>query len=234
MTDHIVFCSGPMFSVGDLWEQYNIAAVLEAGGFGTYLAPRDGVEIAKMMGLLQDPEVWSQQGQEMLYIILKVGYAQDIYQLLGRCSSLVFNMDGRVPDGGSIVEVTTAYAAGLPLVIYKTTPVTLFGGVDNPMLQGLSTTWEYAHNTATIVPALLKRIEAQSHNSYTYTPPPNVSLVMEVGAMTADAGSELRRYLSGISNAPNAKAALEAGQKLIEWSKTNKAYQAAFGASAVM
>ncbi len=232
MTDHIVFCSGPMFSVGDLWEQYNIAAVLEAGGFGTYLAPRDGVEIAKMMDMLQDPQVWSQKGQEMLYIILKVGYAQDIYQLLGRCSSLVFNMDGRVPDGGSIVEVTTAYAAGMPLVIYKTTPVTLFGGVDNPMIQGLSTNWDYVHDTASIVPALLKRIEAQSQNGYVYTPPPNVSLVMEVGAMTADPSSDLHKRLDAISNAPNEKAALEAGEELIEWAKSNKAYQAAFGGSA--
>ena len=31
-------------------------------------------------------------------------FALDMFQLLERCQSLVFNLDGRTPDDGSVVE----------------------------------------------------------------------------------------------------------------------------------
>ena len=31
--------------------------------------------------------------------------------------------------------------SGQPVVIYKTTPITLLGGTDNPMISGLAMSW---------------------------------------------------------------------------------------------
>lgn len=229
MTEQIVYCSGPMFSVGDLWEQQNIAAMLEAGGYTTYLPQRDGLEVGKLMALLLDPQISSEVGQMALSIVRKVTYSLDIYQLIGRCTALVFNMDGRVPDGGSLVETAIAYAAGKPMVIYKTTPITMLAGTDNPMIEGLSTEWSYVHDTVDIVPALQARIKAQEGADYVYTPPPVVGLVMEVGSNVADKNSKLRQILASIAAAPTGPDALKQAEALLEWAKTDKAFLAAFG-----
>lgn len=231
MTEQIVYCSGPMFSVGDLWEQQNVAAVLEGGGYSTYLPQRDGLEVGKLMALLLDPQISSETGQIALSIVRKVTYSLDIFQLVGRCTSLVFNMDGRVPDGGSLVESAIAYATGKPMVIYKTTPITLLAGTDNPMIEGLSSTWTYVHDTTEIVPALQKRIAAQEGSDYVYTPPPVVGLVLEVGSSVADKNSKLRQILSAIGAAPNGPDALKEAKALLEWAQTDKAFLAAFGGS---
>ena len=44
-----------MFSHGDKWEQHAIATALEAPKFTTYLPQRDGIEVGKVMGLLNHP-----------------------------------------------------------------------------------------------------------------------------------------------------------------------------------
>lgn len=232
MTEQIVYCSGPMFSVGDLWEQANIAAVLEGGGYTTYLPQRDGLEVGKLMALLLDPQISSQEGQIALSIVRKVTYSLDIYQLIGRCTCIVFNMDGRVPDGGSLVETSIAYTAGKPVVIYKTTPITMLAGTDNPMIEGLSSTWSYVNNTTDIVPALNERIAAQQPDDYVYTPPPNVGLVMELGSTIANPDSPLRQILAKIASAPTGPDALKEAKELLEWAKTDKAFLAAFGSGA--
>lgn len=232
MPDQIVYCSGPMFSVGDKWEQENIAAMLEAAGFATYLPQRDGLEVGKMMALLLDPQISSQTGMIAMSIVRKVVYALDIYQLLGRCTSIVLNLDGRVPDDGSIVETSIGYAAGKPLVIYKSSPITMLAGTDNPMVEGLSGTWTYAGDTTAIVPALQAQIAAAAGAPYVYTPPPQVGLVIALGAAVADPKSDLRQILAAIGAAPDGNAALQEANALLAWARTSKPYLAAFGGNA--
>lgn len=232
MPDQIVYCSGPMFSVGDKWEQENIAAMLEAAGFATYLPQRDGLEVGKMMALLLDPQISSQTGMIAMSIVRKVVYALDIYQLLGRCTSIVLNLDGRVPDDGSIVETSIGYAAGKPLVIYKSSPITMLAGTDNPMVEGLSGTWTYAGDTTAIVPALQAQIAAAASAPYVYTPPPQVGLVIALGAAVADPKSDLRQILAAIGAASDGNAALQEANALLAWARTSKPYLAAFGGNA--
>ena len=76
-------------------------------------------------------------------------FALDMFQLLDRCQSLVFNLDGRTPDDGSVVETAAAFTAGKPLVIYKTSPITMLAGADNPMVTGLSSSWKYVDRSRT-------------------------------------------------------------------------------------
>lgn len=228
MTNQIAYCSGPMFSVGDKWEQENLAAVLEGAGFTTYLPQRDGLEVGKLMALLLDPQISSQTGMIAMSIVRKVVYSLDIYQLLGRCTCVVLNLDGRVPDEGSVVETSIAYAAGKPLVIYKSSPITMLAGQDNPMVEGLSSTWSFVGSTAGIVPALMQQIAGQA-DDYVYTPPPNVGLVIQLGASVSDAGSDLRQILAKIATAPTGDDAVKQAGLLLDWARTSKVFQAAFG-----
>ena len=138
-----VYCSGPMFSIGDKREQHAVAKSLEAAGFTTYLPQRDGIEVGRVMALVNHPFIEGRIADDIMLEVRKWVFALDMFQLLERCQSLVFNLDGRTPDDGSVVETAAAFTAGKPLVIYKTSPITMLAGADNPMVTGLSSSWKY-------------------------------------------------------------------------------------------
>jgi len=117
-----VYCSGPMFSIGDKREQHAVAKSLEAAGFTTYLPQRDGIEVGRVMALVNHPFIEGPIADDIMLKVRKWVFALDMFQLLERCQSLVFNLDGRTPDDGSVVETAAAFTAGKPLVIYKTSP----------------------------------------------------------------------------------------------------------------
>jgi nucleoside 2-deoxyribosyltransferase len=99
-----VYCSGPMFSEGDKFEQSEVAAALESAGFTTYLPQRDGIEVERIMHLVDHPILEGYIADKIMLEVRKWVFALDIYQLLSRCQSVVFNLDGRTPDDGSVVE----------------------------------------------------------------------------------------------------------------------------------
>mgnify|MGYP003981738111 CR=1 FL=1 len=49
----------------------------------------------------------------------------------------MLNINGRVPNEGTVVEAGIAWNAGKKIVIYKTDLRTLLKGSDNPLLSGL-------------------------------------------------------------------------------------------------
>ena len=229
MEQHIVYCSGPMFTAGDLWEQQKLATALESIGYLTYLPQRDGIEVGRVMQLLNYPQIASEVGQAAMSIVRKVVFSLDVYQLLARCDCVVFNLDGRVPDEGSVVETSLAYAAGKPIVIYKTTPVTFLAGQDNPMIEGLSTTWTNHGTLPDVIEALAEQIKAHKKHKYEYHPPIGLRHVIEVGREVADPIGDLRKILTKIISATDGQTALKDTKALLRWAKTNKAYKAAFG-----
>jgi hypothetical protein len=168
-----------MFSVGDLREMQDISDALEAAGYETYLPERDGLEVGKVMAILHQPGLPSGLIQGGIDMVRRWVFALDVYQLLGRCGSVVFNLDGRVPDDGSVVETAAAFASGKPIVIYKTTPVTMLAGEDNPMVQYLSPV-PYVDDLKAIPETLTKVIAATKPSGY--TPPPGVKAHMDTGA----------------------------------------------------
>jgi nucleoside 2-deoxyribosyltransferase len=171
-----------MFSVGDKWEQQAIATALEGAGFTTYLPQRDGIEVGKVMQLVNHPLLPAPIADDIMLRVRKWVFALDMYQLLERCRAVVFNLDGRTPDEGSVVETAAAFAAGKPIVIYKTTPITILAGTDNPMVEGLSTTWSYVDDVTAVPPAVAAAVAATAKQPYTYAGPPNVeALVLEGG-----------------------------------------------------
>jgi len=75
-----------------------IAKVLEARGYETFLPQRDGLE-PFVMGLVGSP--WNVNAPRLRAPIDRAIFALDVYQIVERCSHLVFNMNGRVPTRGA-------------------------------------------------------------------------------------------------------------------------------------
>jgi nucleoside 2-deoxyribosyltransferase len=111
-----------------------IAAVLEGAGYSTFLPHRDGLELARLLpelrGLGSDARTADETVQRAIFSL-------DVYQLLSCSDGVVANLNGRVPDEGTVVEASLAWHAGKALVLYKADARTILDGSDNPMLVGL-------------------------------------------------------------------------------------------------
>jgi nucleoside 2-deoxyribosyltransferase len=187
-----VYCSGPMFSVGDKGEQLAVATALEGAGFTTYLPQRDGIEVGRVMQLVGHPLLEGFIADKIMQEVRKWVFALDMYQLLDRCQALVFNLDGRTPDDGSVVETAAAFTAGKPIVIYKTSPITMLAGADNPMVEGLSGSWTYVDDVTAVPAAVVAAVAAFAKQPYAYGGPPNVAALIKEGEEVWDALSDMR------------------------------------------
>ncbi|PJZ44927.1 nucleoside 2-deoxyribosyltransferase [Leptospira brenneri] len=179
-----IYCSGPMFSPEELSTMATIAATLEAAGYKTYLPQRDGIEVAKVMALINTPIISGEIFRDIMIFVQKAVFAMDVYQVVERCNATVFNMNGRPADDGSISETGISFATGKPIVIYKNDPRTEFNGLDNPLLTGLSYNWKYVTEIPQIpgkLAEIIVKVNAAGENSYLKNPPPMVKLTMEIG-----------------------------------------------------
>jgi len=230
---HIVYCAGPMFSPGDFIEMKAISDALEGAGYTTYLPQRDGIEVAKIMESLgkgPPPPPGGPDPQLVADLMRKAVFALDVYQLLSRCDCAVFNMNGRVPDEGSVAETSMAFATGKPIVIYKDDPITILMGLDNPLVQGLSYTWTYATGFPPDVPAKLTEFLAQYEQLWGAPPQPNLSGyltgVVQIGASVWAQLQELRVKYPDPNDPKQAMQIIEA---LIAWLLQNQpAFQRVF------
>lgn len=192
-----VYLSGPMFSAADLWQQQEIADFLEAAGFETYLPQRDGIEVGNVMHMVNSSN--GPQVPSLMLFIRQIVFAMDMYQLLDRCRSVVFNMDGRVPDDGSVSETAAAFASGQPIVIYKTTPITMLGGMDNPMLSGLSMNWGVVDAVIHVPAAVIKAVDTVAKMGGTRaTPGSQCAAVIKLGGVVWDLIDLIHAGLEGI------------------------------------
>jgi nucleoside 2-deoxyribosyltransferase len=177
-----VYLSGPMFSNAEVGEQQKIARALEKAGFETYSPQRDGIELARVMGNINAPPLPPDVMKEVMPFVRKLVFAVDVYQLLERCKAVVFNLDGRVPDDGSVMEAALGWTAGLPVVIYKTTPITMLGGQDNPMVSGLGMRWNTVSRLAALPQAVADAVAADNAlGGPPYTPGAHAKSVIDLG-----------------------------------------------------
>lgn len=129
-----IYCAGPLFNDSERAEMQKIASVLEGDGFSTFLPHRDGLEFAKLRPALARLVASDQQAENILNRAI---FSLDVFQLLESCDAVVANLNGRVPDEGTVVEATLAWHAGKPLVLYKADSRAMLNGSDNPMVSGL-------------------------------------------------------------------------------------------------
>lgn len=130
-----VYCSGPLFCAEEVGGMTAIARALEGAGFETFLPHRDGLEpyVLRFSGGAL-PAVVPIARDRVDYAI----FAVDVYELVERCDAVVCNLNGRVPDEGTVVEASLAFAVGTPVILYKADARAPFGGRDNAMLTALS------------------------------------------------------------------------------------------------
>jgi nucleoside 2-deoxyribosyltransferase len=129
-----IYCAGPLFNDPERDEMQQSAEALEQAGHETFLPHRDGLEFAQLLPALLDIGVSQGRADGILQRAI---FSLDVYQLLVGCQGVVVNLNGRVPDEGTVVEASLAWHAGKPLVLYKRDARTLLDGSDNPMLSGL-------------------------------------------------------------------------------------------------
>ena len=123
MTRQKIYIAAPLFSQGERAFNERIDTVLRALGHETFLPQRDGGCVADL------PE-----------IIEGLPKRQYLFQMdcehMDRCDTLLFVMDGRVPDEGACFELGYAYAKGKRCIGYKTDARAFIEGHDNLMLEG--------------------------------------------------------------------------------------------------
>jgi len=154
----LVYCSGPLFSPEEIGGMTAVAEVIEAAGCRTFLPHRDGLE-RYVMSQINNP-VSRVSFLPIRRWMDRAIFCLDIYQIVERCDALVFNMNGRVPDEGGVVETAIAFATGKPLVIYKNDCRAPFGGGDNSMLAGLCHPCVPINSIDEIPAALRKEVSA--------------------------------------------------------------------------
>ena len=128
-----LYVTGGIFNHAERRELDEIAHYLELAGVNTYVPHRDGFEFVKLKPLFQRMGYSPEQAEMLLG---KIIFCNDIFQVIA-LDGVVFNMNGRVPDDGATVEITTTWMAGNFTCIYKDDCRCLMEGIDNPLIDGL-------------------------------------------------------------------------------------------------
>ena len=129
-----IYCAGPLFTIKEKEEMFQIAEALETKGFKTFLPQRDGLEHSECVEYLVSKDISSLNAGDL---ISRAIFALDIFQVLRGCDALFSNLNGRVPDEGTVSETAIAWSRGKIVVGYKTDNRTVFNGQNNPLVAGL-------------------------------------------------------------------------------------------------
>lgn len=180
----IVYCSGPNFSPEERESMEKISDLLKKNSYDTFLPHINGMDLPVMM-LSTDPKIGKIEFEKKYNKIKQAIFCLTVYQIVVRCHSLIFNMNGRAPDEGGVIETAIAFTTGKPLIIYKEDYRSKFNGNDNSMLNGLSYTFSNVTDMKKIPYELNKIIKlVQKHEGSPYSRnnlPPNVINAIEQG-----------------------------------------------------
>jgi nucleoside 2-deoxyribosyltransferase len=134
MTEHRIYCAGPLFNPSERAEMEILAEALELAGFKTFLPHRDGFLYKAIVpdlvraGYPLDVAQWMAR---------QAIFALDVYQVLVGCDGTVVNLNGRVPDEGAVAEGAMAWTAGKAVVLFKDDARSKIDGLDNVLVAGL-------------------------------------------------------------------------------------------------
>jgi nucleoside 2-deoxyribosyltransferase len=134
MTEHRIYCAGPLFNSSERAEMEILAEALEQAGFKTFLPHRDGFLYEAVLPDLAKAGYPLEVAQ---WLARQAIFALDVYQVLVTCAGMVVNLNGRVPDEGAVVEGAMAWTAGKAVVLFKDDARSKIDGLDNPLVAGL-------------------------------------------------------------------------------------------------
>jgi len=123
MANSKIYFAGPLFNYAEKAFNLEVAELLEKHGYCVFLPQRDGIIGADLAGKTEEE-------------INKLIFTKDYDELIA--SDIVFaNLDGRVPDEGTCIEIGIAYAKNKVCYGIKTDTRAIIRGVDlNSMITG--------------------------------------------------------------------------------------------------
>ena len=130
-----VYCSGPLFCPAEVKEMSDIASAVEQAGLSTYLPHRDGAEA--MIGIMRSLLIRTLPFFMFSKISDRIAFSLDVSEILS-CDFFVINTNGSVPDDGAVSEAGMAFAAGKPVVLFRSDKRVLLNspyGFVHPALQ---------------------------------------------------------------------------------------------------
>ncbi|MFH1500820.1 MAG: nucleoside 2-deoxyribosyltransferase [archaeon] len=130
-----IYIASPLFTPKEREVNEEIDAHLQGEGFPTFLPQRDGFLYVDLVQELQKQGYMGEQAGDMAMNLI---FHLDTYKVGVKCNATVINLNGRVPDEGSVVEETMNFMKGYPLVAYCDDLRTLVGGRRNPLVEGLT------------------------------------------------------------------------------------------------
>jgi hypothetical protein len=108
-------------------------------------------------------------------------FALDVYYVILGCGSLLFNLNGRVPDEGAVAEATMAWMLGKPTVFFKADSRSLIEGRDNPIVAG-QTRFQRIDRLEAIGPALDQALRQADIDPAAAVPcPPHLGETLQLG-----------------------------------------------------
>lgn len=128
-----IYCAGPLFNPKEREDMEDIADILKTK-YEVFLPHRDGIELSSLNECLIEQGFFQEVASSLLS---KAIFLIDTYQIASS-DGIVLNLNGRVPDEGTMVEAGIAWALKKAVVIYKSDTRSAMLGLDNPMITGLS------------------------------------------------------------------------------------------------
>jgi nucleoside 2-deoxyribosyltransferase len=155
MTEHRIYCAGPIFNSSERAEMEILAEALEQAGFKTFLPHRDGFLYGAIVPDLTQTGYALEVAQ---WLARQAIFALDVYHVLVTCHGAVVNLNGRVPDEGAVVEGAMAWTAGKTVVLFKDDARSKIDGLDNPLVAGLGG-FRLVHHSDDVPRALTRALE---------------------------------------------------------------------------
>ncbi len=155
MTEHRIYCAGPIFNSSERAEMEILAEALEQAGFTTFLPHRDGFLYGAIVPDLTKAGYALEVAQ---WLARQAIFALDVYQVLVTCDGTVVNLNGRVPDEGAVVEGAMAWTVGKAVVLFKDDARSKIDGLDNPLVAGLGG-FRLVHHSDDVPRALTRALE---------------------------------------------------------------------------
>jgi nucleoside 2-deoxyribosyltransferase len=129
-----IYCAGPLFNAAERGEMELISKHLVKAGHSVFLPHRDGLEFSKLQPFMIQKGIDEKLVHEALANAI---FSLDVYKLLIDTDAIVANLNGRVPDEGTVAEAALAWHAGKAVVLYKSDTRSMLQGIDNPMVNGV-------------------------------------------------------------------------------------------------
>ncbi|MDD5713169.1 MAG: nucleoside 2-deoxyribosyltransferase, partial [Smithellaceae bacterium] len=170
------YLSGSFYAPEERQSLEEIAAFLATAGYDVYLPHRDGIEDR----FLRLQAAGAFDGEQAL-LLRKAIFASECYQIIAGRDALLYVMNGRVPEEGSVFKTALAWATGKPLAIYKNDNRSTFHGNDNSMITGLTVRFRTV-NAMRKIPGELERAAAVKGNPAGIDLPPRLKEILAAGS----------------------------------------------------